>query len=273
MSFINDEIIVALSNLRKEKPLVHCITNYVTANDCANIILAIGGAPTMADAIEEVDDIESQASALVLNIGILSYDIIETMIEAGRAANRFGIPVVLDPVGVHSSSFRKSAALKILKKVNVTAIRGNLAEIKSLCGMKIISSGVDSIENDEQSEIKKVIDKVSKKYNAIVAVSGEIDYITDGERVVSISNGNSIMAKVTGTGCMSSALVGAFIGSYDDYFIAVVAAVAVMGISGEIALENLKESEGSGTYKARLIDAVYNIKPSHIQTKGNIYEN
>lgn len=272
MSSIKDEVIVALSNLREEKPLVHCITNYITANDCANIILAIGGSPTMADAIEDVDDLACQASSLVLNIGSINYELIDTMIEAGRAANRNGIPVVLDPVGAHSTSFRKSVVLKLLKKIKVSAIRGNLAEIKTLCGMKSISSGVDSVEEENDEETKQIIKTLAKKYKTVVAISGATDYVSDGERLVSITNGNKMMTRITGTGCMSTALIGTYLGSYDDYFIGTVAAVTTMGIIGEIALDRLNEGEGSGTYRVKMIDAVYNLKASQIQERGQIYE-
>ena len=272
MGNIKDEVVVALTNLREEKPLVHCITNFVTVNDCANIVLAIGGSPIMATAIEEVDDLACQASSLVINLGTISYEMIDVMIEAGRAANKMGVPVILDPVGAGITAFRSSVTLKLLKKVKFSVIRGNISEIKALCDMKFVSTGLDSGDQVNEEEAKTIIKTLAKKYKTIVAMTGFTDYITDGEKVIRISNGNSMLTKVSGTGCMTTTLIGTFVGSNDDYLVATAAAVMTMGIIGEIALDNLGENEGSGMYKVRLIDAASNLKASEIKERGQIYE-
>lgn len=272
MGSIKDEVIMALTNLREEKPLVHCITNFVTVNDCANILLAIGGSPIMATAMEEINDVARQASALVINLGTISYEMVEVMIGAGRAANKMGIPVVLDPVGVSFTAFRKSVAFKLLKKVKFSTIRGNVSEIKALCDIKSISIGVDTNDMITEKEAKELILKLSKKYKTIVCMTGGTDYITDGNKIIGISNGNKMLTKVSGTGCMATCLIGAFLGCNDDYLIGTVAAIVSIGIAGEIALDNLKENEGTGMYKVRIIDSASNLKASEIQERGQIYE-
>lgn len=272
MDELKKKVGAMLTRLKEEKPLVHCISNYVTINDCANILLAIGAKPIMADAIDEVGEIECQCSALVINIGMISYEKIESIIEAGKIANKVGIPIILDPVGINVSRFRKNAAIKMLKKLNITAIRGNASEIRCLCGLKTQSKGVDSFETMSEDESKEIIITVSKKYKCIVAMTGMVDYITDGKRIVRISNGNKMMSYVSGTGCMTSALIGGFLGSCDDYFLSVVAGIMIMGIIGEKALDMLKENEGSGTYKVKIIDAAFNLKAFEIMERGQVYE-
>lgn len=262
----------ALEEVKEKKPLIHCITNYVTANDCANIILALGGIPTMAHFIDEVEEISSKAGALVINIGTLSEWSLDSMILAGKTANKNNVPIVFDPVGIAASSSRRNSAFKILSEVKVSVIRGNMAEMKTLLGINGASKGVDSIEKAEHKEAEEIVKKVAVKFNVSAAMTGEKDYVSDGYRVFTIENGNKIMIKVTGTGCMTTSLIGVFLGATKDSLISALAGVMSMGVAGEKAYENLKEHEGSGTFRMKLIDAIYNMTSDELKERGKIYE-
>lgn len=268
---IND-IIGAFAKVKEKKPLVHCITNYITANDCANVLLAIGASPTMANSIYEVEDVVKNASALVLNLGTLGDNSIKAMIKAGVLANKIGVPVVLDPVGVASISYRKESAFELLNNVKVNVIRGNMSEIKTLCGLKGIAKGVDSDEVIGIEDSKKIAKLLSKKIDSVVAITGVIDYISDGERVISIGNGNKMLTKVTGTGCMTTSLIGAYLGSGNNDIISAVSGVLSMGVAGEIAFENLKENEGSGSYRVKIIDGIFKMTEEDFIKRGKINE-
>ena len=269
---ILNEIGNLLENIKKKKPLVHSITNYVTATDCANIILAIGGSPTMADFSEEVYDITSISQAVVLNMGIINDDIVKAMIIAGKRANECGIPVIFDPVGGGAAKYRNTIAKKILKEVKVDIIRGNISEIKFISGISSITKGVDASESDINmtNEDKVNIGKeLAQKLQCTVAITGVEDIISDGERSAVLSNGSKMLASVTGTGCMTSALCGAFAGSYNDYFIAAIGAVISMGISGEISEEKNKNI-GLGSFHIGIIDAISNLTGDTIKKKAKM---
>ncbi|MCM8710276.1 hydroxyethylthiazole kinase [Clostridium sp. SYSU_GA19001] len=260
-----------ICRVRDRKPLIHHITNYVTVNDCANIVLALGGSPVMADASEEVEDMVSIAAALVINIGTLNSTKVEAMIKAGKKANELGVPVILDPVGVGATPYRKETALKLLKEVKFSVIRGNLAEIKTLCGMNALSKGVDSEE--AISEDAKIIAKdLAAKLNSVIVISGAVDYISDGIKIISVRNGHRMLTDVTGTGCMSTSLIGTYCGVTKDYFAAASAGIITMGIAGEMAFERLSDIQGSGSFKVNIIDAIYKISYSDLNERGNYAE-
>jgi len=267
---INEKIVKLLSEIKSKKPLVHNITNYVTTNDCANIILAIGGSPVMADAVEEVEDMVNIASTLVINIGTLNSRTVEAMLLAGKKANKNGIPVILDPVGVGATPFRKEVALKLIKEIDFSIIRGNMAEIKVLSGIDAISKGVDSEESSEDG--KEVARNLARALKTVVAITGVIDFISDGERVISIENGHEMLTKVTGTGCMSTCLIGVYAGVSKDYLIAAIAGVMTMGIAGEKAFETLTKAGGNGSFKVSLMDNIYNFSAEDIMKRGKINE-
>ena len=266
---IKEKIQQLYSCVNEKSPLVHHITNYVTVNDCANIVLALGGSAVMADAAEEVEDMVSIASALVLNIGTLNSVKIESMLAAGKKANQLGIPVILDPVGVGATPYRKEMALKLISKIKFAVIRGNLAEIKTLCGMQALSKGVDSEDTDNGLEAAK---QLSAMLNTVVVISGKIDYISDGDKVITIHNGHEMLKKVTGTGCMSASLIGTYCGVTDDYFTAAAAGTLTMGIAGQIAYNRLSDNDGTSSYKTYIIDAISNFSPKHISEWGDIRE-
>ncbi|MGV3489197.1 MAG: hydroxyethylthiazole kinase [Tuberibacillus sp.] len=257
-----------LSCLKSETPLIHHITNTVTINDCANITLAVGASPVMAIAGEEAAEMAALSQALVLNIGTLTSETVKVMCTAGKAANKKGIPVVFDPVGVGATRYRLEAAKRILKEVRCSVIRGNISEIKSLAGFSSKTRGVDAVEDVEDREIAGK--RVASDYNCIVAITGKTDIITDGHRMLKIKNGHPLLRQVTGTGCMTTSLTASMCAVTEDYFHAAAGAVLLMGLSGEKAFRMLKEGEGLGMFRARLIDAVSTMKLEDLLRGGRI---
>ena len=275
---INKKIIKLLCNLREKNPLVHQITNYVTINDCANITLAIGGSPVMAEDIHEVREMVSLASSLVINIGTLNSVIIESMIEAGKMANELNIPVILDPVGVGATTYRTETCKRIINEVKLAVIRGNLSEIKTIYGIETITRGVDasesfSADSDEFTKEKQMARDFAIKFNTVVVITGAVDIISDGKTLYTASNGHKIMSRVTGTGCMCTSVIGCYLGAGDNNLIAALAGIVSMGIAGETAYESLdKNSEGSGTFKVKMLDAIYNLSEGIIMKRSKINE-
>lgn len=256
-------------NVRKNVPLVHCITNYVTVNDVANALLACGGSPIMADDIGEVSDITSISNALVINIGTLNERTVRSMVKAGLTANEKNIPVILDPVGAGASSLRNEAVKTLLSQVKFKVIRGNLSEMSFIAGLSVSTRGVDSSEADSGNDAVSVAKTVADKYGCVAAITGAVDVITNGNDVAKISNGVPQMGKITGTGCMLSGVIGAYAGANDDTFSAVTDAVASMGIAGEMAFERCG-SLGTGSLHIGIIDALSLIDDGIIKEKGKI---
>ncbi len=265
MNISNESIVKDLTILREKNPLVHNITNYVVMNFTANILLASGASPVMAHAIEEVEDMVSIASALVINIGTLSPPWVESMIKAGKAAAKKGIPVILDPVGVGATPYRTDTAKKIIDECDITVIRGNASEILSLRDSSAGSKGVDSMHSIDTAENAAVA--MANELNITVAVTGDIDLVTDGTGIVRIQNGHPLMGKVTGTGCSASAITAAFAAINDDALAATAAALTCFGIAGELAS---KHAEGPGTFTTALIDALYNLSTDDINRLASI---
>ena len=265
----------SLTAVRHKKPLVQCITNFVTVNDCANIILAAGGSPTMANHPLEVEDAVCSVQALVCNMGAI--DKVDSMILAGKAANRLGIPVVLDPVGAGGTQLRREAVKRLLDEVHFTVIRGNASEIRYLAGQQSTGSGVDVSDLDEitESNLDSAVSMASdlaERLGAVIAISGKIDVITDGRETCVLYNGCATMARITGSGCMLTALIGAFCGGNGNPFSAACSAVAAMGVCGEIAEEKrLRNGTGNATFRTDLIDAVFNLTEEQLE-KGVRYE-
>lgn len=263
-----------LENVKEKEPLVQCITNFVTVNDCANILLAIGATPTMAMDVREVEEAVAWVSALVCNMGAIEHT--ESMILAGKRANELQIPVVLDPVGAGGTTLRRNTVKELLEKVQFTAIRGNASEIKTIAGVCSLGRGVDASKEDMVSEesLKEdifVFETLAKQLHCVIAVSGAIDVITDGERTMLIRNGCKTMARITGSGCMLTTLIGAFCGANkEDVFHATSLAVGVMGIAGELAEEKRRKNKtGNATYRNDFIDSIFNITAEEIEEKMN----
>lgn len=253
-------------NVKDKKPLIHHITNYVTVNDCANMVLALGGSPVMADDVQEVTEMVSIASALVINTGTLNSRTIESMLRAGKKANELGIPVVLDPVGVGATSLRTATVKRIISEVQLAVIRGNMSEIKILSGVNVAIKGVDSVADAEDGET--IARNLANKLNCVIAITGKTDIITDGQQVCFITNGHEMLTKVTGTGCMTTSLIGTYCGANEDYFASAVAGVMTMGLAGELA--SLQTAEGIGTYKVKLFDVIYNLSQDRLIKGGKL---
>ncbi|ADL13536.1 hydroxyethylthiazole kinase [Acetohalobium arabaticum] len=240
-----------LSRIREEKPLVHQITNYVTVNDAANITLYWGGLPVMADAKEEVAEMVQAAQALVLNIGTLNQRQVSSMIKAGKQANRSGIPVILDPVGVGATTFRTETARRILDELQVAVIKGNQGEISILAEGQGEVRGVESVGDYE--ELVANAQGLAAAEEAVVVVSGTKDIVTDGETVYKVNNGHPLLGEIVGTGCMLGSTLGVFTGVSDDYLAASLTAVTAYGIAGEIAS---KKASKPASYKTAFMDSI-----------------
>jgi hydroxyethylthiazole kinase len=266
-----------LTNVRKKVPLVHNITNYVTVNDCANILLACGASPIMSDDADEVEDITSICGGLNINIGTLNKNTIPSMFLAGRRANALGHPILLDPVGAGASRLRTETAAKLIQELKFTVIRGNISEIKALAQGAGGTKGVDANEADRVSadNLDSVIAfarAFSDSTGAVIAITGATDVIIDGKRACTITNGHPMMSKITGTGCMLSAMTTAFVTANPEQpFDAVCAAVIAMGLCGELAHDRLTPLDGNSSYRNYIIDAVFNLTAEQLK-EGAKYE-
>jgi hydroxyethylthiazole kinase len=259
-------IIENLEKVRKSNPLIHHITNYVTVNDCANITLQIGGLPVMADAIEEVAEMQQIANALVLNIGTLNSELVKSMIAAGQKANSLGHPVILDPVGAGATSMRTKKVNEILANVEVDIITGNLAEIGILVGLEATVRGVEA--GEVSGDIMTGAQNFAEKHQTTIAVTGEQDMVINSEKTAIISNGHLMMAKISGTGCMCSSILGAFAAASDDMLQAAVAGLTCFGIAGELAA--LTNPPGPLAYKTALMDCVYGLNADLINKHAQV---
>ena len=264
-------------NVRQKSPLIHNITNYVTVNDCANMLLACGGSPIMADDPEDAVEITAICNGLNINIGTLNQHTIPSMFAAGKRANELGHPVVLDPVGAGASTLRTDTALELLKKVKFTVIRGNISEIKTLALGSGTTKGVDADEADkvtgENLDGTLAFAKdFARRARTVIAITGAIDIVTNGERAFCIRNGRPEMSAITGTGCQLSALTAAFVTANPNRPLeAAAAAVCAMGLCGEIAFQRMTKLDGSSSYRNYIIDAMYRLTPAALK-KGANYE-
>jgi hydroxyethylthiazole kinase len=255
-----------LRELRERKPLVHQITNYVVMNETANATLALGALPVMAHAPEEVEEMVGLAGALVLNIGTLSSHWVDAMLRAGRAASGRGIPVVLDPVGAGATAFRTETARRILAEVHITVLRGNAAEVATLVGVEAEVRGVESIGAAEGAA--ELARRAGETLGLVAAVTGPVDHVSDGERVLAVSNGDAMLGTVTGTGCMSSALTGCFLAAKPAAPLeAAVEALAAFGVAGEDAA---REARGPGSFHVGLYDALAALDPDTLDERARI---
>ena len=265
-----------LSLVRERAPLVQCITNFVTVNDCANIILAAGGSPSMADDVREAAEAVRGSAALVCNLGAIAA--VDAMVSAGKTANELGKPVVLDPVAAGNTALRRQESGRLLAGVKFAAIRGNASEIRALARGELTGSGVDVSGEDAVTDatLPRTVETarlLAKQTGAVVAVSGPIDVVTDGGQTILLRNGCATMARITGSGCMLTSLLGAFCGADPGHpFEAACAAIAAMGVAGDLAEERrLRNGTGNATFRTDLIDAVFNLTEAQL-TEGVRYE-
>lgn len=279
-SYIKEDNVMlgkCLDNVRKNVPLVHNITNYVTVNDVANILLACGGSPIMSDEPEDVEDITSICGGLNINIGTLNKSSIEGMYRAGKKAAELGHVILLDPVGAGASKLRTDTAVGLMDAVKFTVIRGNISEIKTLALGSGTTKGVDADVADAVTEetlesAVNFVRSLAEKTGSIIAVTGAIDLVANAEKCFVIRNGRPEMGRITGTGCQLSGMMTAFlVANPDNQLEAAAAAVCAMGLAGEIGWGNMQEGDGNSTYRNRIIDAVYNMDGSMLD-RGAKYE-
>lgn len=266
-----------LENVRGRKPLVHCITNYVTVNDVANMILACGASPVMADDEGEVEEIVAASGGLDINIGTLNKNTIPAMFLAGKKANALGRKVLLDPVGAGASSLRTRTALDLIREIRFDVIRGNISEIRTVArsggGTNGVDAGAaDAVTGQNLDESVRLVKTLAKNCGCVVAATGAIDLVADSEKCFVIRNGRPEMGRITGTGCQLSGMITAFLAANpDDVLTAAAAAVCAMGLAGQTARRNMPDSDGNAAYRTRIIDAVYKMTGEELE-KGALYE-
>ena len=268
----------ALDNVRATVPLVHCITNYVTVNDCANALLACGGSPIMSDEPDDVEDITSICGGLVLNIGTLNRRSIEGMRVAGKRAGELGHAIVLDPVGAGASKLRTDTAAELIDTLPVTVVRGNMSEVKTIAGSAAATRGVDvnpddAVTEDNIAASAEFARSLAAKLGAVVAITGAIDIVASADRAVAIRNGVATMGKITGTGCMLTCVAAAYaVANPDDVFGATVAAVAGHGLAGEVAAARMAPADGNGSFRTYLLDAICTMSADRLMAGAKIEE-
>jgi len=266
-----EEAAYVVDMVRKQNPLVDCITNVVTVNDCANILLAFGASPAMCDSFSEAYNFAGISSALYINLGTFHQQQEAGAVQAALAARKAGIPIVVDPVGCAAIPSRIVTLNHLREIAGVDVIKGNMGEIMALAGLKADVKGVDS--SGDVIGIEKAAASVAKKFDCVTAASGKVDVITDGSRLARISNGAEMLTKITGAGCMLGALCAATAAltaatnGKRDLFSATAAAFMAMGIAGEMALEQAKLP---GSYRVALIDSIFAINGKMIFTKGKL---
>ena len=256
-----------LESVRTASPLVHQITNYVTVNDCANITLCIGASPVMSHAPEDVIDMTKIANALVLNIGTLDPGQIEGMLVAGRVAAERNIPIILDPVGAGATPYRTKTAQQLIEELPIAVIKGNAGEIGTLAGVAATARGVDS--GDEAGDKKTIVKILAAELGGVVIMSGEEDLISNGTRVAGVRNGVPLMGRISGTGCMASAVTGAFAAVAPDTMDGCIAAMVSLGIAGETAANT---AAGPGSFKPAFLDAVAALTPEQVAGHAKVTE-
>ena len=278
---ILNKINKTLKNIQEKNALTHCITNSVTINDCANAILAIGGSPFMAEDAKELKEVVTIADVLVINIGKLSKNQIESMKISAKTANETNTPIVLDPVGVGVTELRNRTTLDLIENYNITAIRGNISEIKAIAKLvgildesntaKGVDVNIDDIITEENLKANgDIICKLANKLDTVILASGPLDILSDGETTLIIDNGDDMMPLITGSGCMLSSIVGSCIGGSNPFDGSLVAILA-MNIAGEKARAKVEEKdEGTGSFRTYLIDYLYKTDSETLINEANI---
>lgn len=251
-----------VDEVRLSKPLVVQYTNRVTINDCANVTLAVGASPIMSASVEEVDDMVSSASSVVINIGDMESS--DLFIKAAKTANKYQIPIVLDPVAAFASKKRRELIEILLKEVNFTVIKGNISEMKFLAGFEFNGRGVDCFDEDDPTEVAITL---AKRYNCIAAATGKIDAISDGKKTYKILNGDENLQSITGTGCMCTSLVGSFLGATDNALEASTMGILSMSLSGELAGAN---KPNIGTFRVKLMDNLNSLSVDKLKSFAKI---
>ncbi|MGL6064374.1 MAG: hydroxyethylthiazole kinase [Fusobacteriaceae bacterium] len=275
---VGNKIIENLNKLRKETPLIYHISNYVSINDCANTTIAIGGSPIMSMEVLEAEELVEKSSSLVINIGTLTENLYNVIKIACKKANELNIPIILDVVGLGASEYRNKTVKELVNSFIFTVVKGNLSEIKYFCGLEVKSKGVDTNEFiNNETEMNEVINQMKTKakfYNTILVATGEKDIICNSEKVYIVNNGNYLMSKISGSGCMLTSVISCFLKKKENLEFKNLdnfqnlencfSALIIYNIAGEIAYENLLEKEGLATYKIKLMDSLYKITSTNI---------
>lgn len=260
------EIAGLLEKVRRENPLVHNITNVVVTNFTANGLLALGASPVMAYAQEEVAEMASIAGSLVLNIGTLRPQVVESMSIAGKAANEHGVPVILDPVGAGATAYRTETARRLMDELEISVIRGNAAEIANVAGEVWNIRGVDA--GDSDGDVIELAESAAQKLNTIVALTGKEDVITDGKSTFVVRNGHPILTKVTGAGCLLTSVIGAFTAVEKDFLKAATAALSIYGVAAEVAADK-SALQGPGSFQVEFLNQLYHLDAEEIYNKSS----
>ena len=255
-----------LARLRAGAPLVHNVTNYVAMDVTANALLAVGASPLMAHALEEVDEIVGISGAVAINIGTLEPQWVAAMHRVADRAVTQTKPWVLDPVGAGATRYRTETSRDLARR-HPAVVRGNASEILALAGATVVTKGVDSVHGS--GEAREVAARLARELRCVVAVSGAVDYVTDGTRTVAIANGHPLMARVTALGCTATSLVAACLAVGGNALVAAAHALAILGVCGELAAES---AAGPGTLRLQLIDALYTIDGSTLDARARITE-
>ncbi|OSI18072.1 hydroxyethylthiazole kinase [Neisseria dentiae] len=258
-----------LAEVRSKNPLIHNITNIVAAHFSANGLLAVGASPIMADSVEEMEELAALSSALVLNIGTLDADKIQAMLVAGRSANRAGVPVVLDPVGVGATAFRRDTVQTLLQEIRLAAIRGNAGEMAQLAGVAWSAKGVDA--GSGAADVGAITAAVARRYETVAVVSGETDYVSDGLKLAVLNNGTPLLPSITTSGCLLSAVCGAFlaVAPANDYLAAAIEACTAYGVAAERAAAGLQNTQ-HGTFMIRFIDSLAAVTTEQVAAAAKV---
>jgi len=254
-----------LERVRQQQPVVHHLTNWVTIYDCAQVVKSLGASPVMAHAIEEVGEMSQIASALVLNIGTLTVDFVEAMKLAARAANKKGIPVVLDACGAGATALRDRKCLELLNEARIDVIKGNASEVARVSGESVKTRGVDATEVG--GDLTLLAEKLAARRKATVVITGKVDIATDGQKTYLVQNGHAMMTHVVGTGCMAASVIGAFAAVERDLTLAAACGLACFGIAAEVAAE---QASGPAAFKERLLDCLYNLDRETVHRRQRI---
>jgi len=259
------EVYKLLERVRAQKPLVHHLTNWVTIYDCANVVKVFGASPVMAHAKEEVEEMAGIASALVLNIGTLTPDFIESMKLAAKSANKKNIPVVLDVCGAGATKLRDEKCLELLNTVRIDVIKGNSSEVARVAGENVKTKGVDAVQVEK--DLITVAKSLAAKRRCTVVITGKEDIVTDGSNVYLVKNGHEMMSKIVGTGCMAASVIGTFAAVENDLAKAAAAGLCCYEIAAELAA---KDSKGAGTFKEKFFDCIHNLNGEQIEKMERI---
>ncbi|MCG6980079.1 MAG: hydroxyethylthiazole kinase [Deltaproteobacteria bacterium] len=264
---VDYDLMSLLEELREKRPLIHNITNYVVMNFTANTLLAMGASPVMAHSIDEVEEMVSLAGALVINIGTLSQQWLESMLQAGKRANELGVPVILDPVGSGATSFRTHAFRTLVKELKLSVVRGNPSEILSIISEHGKTRGVESAHGAEDA--LEAAKEVAQEISSVVAITGPVDIVTDGEIIIRCHNGHPLLGLVTGTGCAATAAIAAFNSTTTEALEAATAGLAFFGLAGQLAGA---KANSPGSFMIALLDALHDITPQEFQEKARLEE-